>query len=169
MSYASLAGAFCLQKPFLFLSIKCRCLRIKIQRAHWEKKILSVLRHLCLNNTSFPSKCTVYSQSVCVTQCYKLCPERDNLSNVTRRLGDQPVSLSLLCLQWHTETKKLYSITGWWVATRCYGTEQLNTGRVESSNSPPDYSLQWDWHEACTLWSSYSVSNTIIWDGQRHN
>lgn len=38
--------------------------------------------------------------------------------------------------------KKIYSITGWWVVIACYGTEQMNTGWVESSDSPPDYSLQ---------------------------
>lgn len=40
--------------------------------------------------------------------------------------------------------KKLYSITGWWVVILRYGTEQMNTGWVESSDSPLDYSLQWD-------------------------
>lgn len=80
MLYVSVAEAFCLQKPFLFPLIKCCCLRIKFQRAHWEtKKILSVLLHLCLNNASFPSKCTVYSQSVCVTQCYKLSWKRQSV------------------------------------------------------------------------------------------
>lgn len=65
--------------------------------------------------------------------------------------------------------KKLSSITGWWVVIFCCGIQQRNTGWVESSDSPPDYSLCWDWREAGTLWSLHSASKTIIWDGQYHN
>lgn len=54
---------------------------------------------------------------------------------------------------------------GWWFWAVALNKWML--GWVESSDSPPDYSLQSDWHEACTLWSSYSVSKTITWGGRQ--
>lgn len=63
------------------------------------------------------------------------------------------------------QTKKLSSLPGlvggdfalW------HRTNECEAG-FESSDSPPDYSPQRDWHGACTLWSSAAVSNAITWD-----
>lgn len=111
--------SFIQQIMFLFQSmIECFCLRIKkICLLTKKPKFLSVL-----NNSSIPSKHTFYPQSIGVTYC----PERDNLpSDVSNRLSFLSVSPSLLCLQWHPQTKRLYSITVWWVVTWCYSTELL--------------------------------------------